>query len=113
MPKLMYSPAITPSVKPLYPSSRRGAFATNHISNSSHLSPAWSVIENPVTHHIRFAQPRAMGMKVGDEWAVPLCFTHHRLLHDAGNEADWWAKQKIDPLSSPLTKLALDTSGLV
>ena len=49
-------------------------------------------------HHIRFAQPRAMGMKVGDEWVVPLCFTHHRLLHEAGNEADWWAKQRIDPL---------------
>ncbi len=51
-------------------------------------------------HHIRFAQPRAMGMKVGDEWAVPLCFTHHRLLHEAGNEADWWKKHRLNPLQS-------------
>jgi hypothetical protein len=51
-------------------------------------------------HHIRFAQPRAMGMKVGDEWAVPLCFTHHRLLHEAGNEIDWWAKHRLYPLKS-------------
>ena len=49
-------------------------------------------------HHVRFTQPRAMGMKVGDECSVPLCFTHHRLLHEAGNEADWWAKQRVDPL---------------
>jgi hypothetical protein len=50
-------------------------------------------------HHIRFAQPRAMGMKVGDEWTVPLCATHHQLLHDAGNEADWWKTEDIDPLA--------------
>jgi hypothetical protein len=49
-------------------------------------------------HHIRFAQPRAMGMKVSDEWTVPLCATHHRLLHGAGNEKDWWASQKVDPI---------------
>ena len=50
-------------------------------------------------HHIRFAQPRAMGMKVGDEWTVPLCLTHHRALHDAGNEADWWSAQRVDPMA--------------
>jgi Rad52/22 family double-strand break repair protein len=33
-------------------------------------------------HHIRFAQPRAMGAKVSDEFTVPLCFLHHRSLHD-------------------------------
>jgi hypothetical protein len=37
-------------------------------------------------HHLRFAQPRSMGSKVSDEWTVPLCFLHHRALHDAGNE---------------------------
>jgi DNA recombination protein Rad52 len=36
-------------------------------------------------HHIRFAQPRALGSKVGDQWTVPLCNTHHRALHDTGN----------------------------
>jgi hypothetical protein len=29
-------------------------------------------------HHLRFAQPRAMGRKVSDEFTVPLCRTHHR-----------------------------------
>lgn len=47
-------------------------------------------------HHIRFAQPRALGRKVSDEWAVPLCNMHHRALHDAGNEAAWWSEQGID-----------------
>jgi DNA recombination protein Rad52 len=32
-------------------------------------------------HHLRFAQPRAMGLKVSDEFTVPLCRTHHRQLH--------------------------------
>ena len=35
-------------------------------------------------HHIRYAQPRALGRKVSDEWTVPLCAIHHRALHDAG-----------------------------
>jgi DNA recombination protein Rad52 len=50
-------------------------------------------------HHIRFAQPRAMGSKPGDQWVVPLCRMHHRALHDAGNERVWWQDAKIDPLA--------------
>jgi DNA recombination protein Rad52 len=49
-------------------------------------------------HHVQFAQPRALGRKVGDEFTVPLCVTHHRQLHDAGNEREWWKGQSIDPL---------------
>ena len=41
-------------------------------------------------HHIRYAQPRALGRKVSDQWVVPLCALHHRALHDHGNEAQWW-----------------------
>ena len=29
-------------------------------------------------HHLRFTQPRAMGLKVSDEFTVPLCRVHHR-----------------------------------
>jgi hypothetical protein len=47
-------------------------------------------------HHLRFAQPRALGSKVSDEWTVPLCFTHHRALHDAGNEELWWQVHAVD-----------------
>jgi hypothetical protein len=50
-------------------------------------------------HHLRFAQPRAMGAKPGDQWVVPLCNTHHKALHGAGNEQIWWQSAKIDPLA--------------
>jgi DNA recombination protein Rad52 len=49
-------------------------------------------------HHLRFAQPRAIGLKVSDEFTVPLCRGHHRELHRAGNEAVWWQDRRIDPL---------------
>ena len=38
-------------------------------------------------HHIRFAQPRAIGRKVSDEYTVPVCRLHHRDLHTYGDEA--------------------------
>ena len=47
-------------------------------------------------HHLRFAQPRALGSKVSDEWVVPLCNLHHRALHDTGNEEMWWKAHDID-----------------
>ena len=50
-------------------------------------------------HHLRFAQPRAMGRKVSDEFAVPLCATHHHELHMRGNELEWWKDKQIEPLS--------------
>ncbi len=49
-------------------------------------------------HHLRFAQPRALGRKVSDEWVVPLCATHHRALHGVGDEERWWKERGIDPI---------------
>jgi hypothetical protein len=49
-------------------------------------------------HHLRFAQPRGLGQKVSDEFTVPLCRSHHRELHRAGEERDWWSKIGIEPL---------------
>jgi ERF superfamily len=49
-------------------------------------------------HHIRFAQPRALGRKVSDEYTVPVCRLHHRELHRYGDEASWWAAVNVDPL---------------
>jgi hypothetical protein len=40
-----------------------------------------------------------MGSKVSDEFTVPLCRTHHRHLHQVGDEKWWWAKYNIDVLS--------------
>ncbi len=50
-------------------------------------------------HHLRFAQQRALGRKVSDEFTVPLCRSHHRALHRSGDEPAWWAALKIDPLA--------------
>jgi hypothetical protein len=49
-------------------------------------------------HHLRFAQARALGRKVSDEFTVPLCRTHHRELHRSGSEFRWWEATGIDPL---------------
>jgi ERF superfamily len=47
-------------------------------------------------HHLRFAQPRALGRRVSDEFTVPLCRSHHRALHRHGDEAAWWESNKVD-----------------
>jgi ERF superfamily len=49
-------------------------------------------------HHVKFAQPRALGLKVSDEFTVPLCRDHHRELHRFRNEVAWWTNLKIAPL---------------
>ena len=49
-------------------------------------------------HHLRIAQPRALGRKVSDEFTVPLCALHHHDLHHKGNEALWWQDKNIDPM---------------
>jgi hypothetical protein len=49
-------------------------------------------------HHLRFAQSRALGRKVSDEFTVPLCRGHHREIHRSGDEAAWWAKLGVEPL---------------
>lgn len=49
-------------------------------------------------HHVKFAQPRALGRKVSDEFTVPLCRSHHQALHRHENERAWWANIQISPL---------------
>jgi hypothetical protein len=39
-----------------------------------------------------------MGRRVSDEFAVPLCRTHHRAVHQHGDEVDWWRSAGIDPV---------------
>ena len=48
-------------------------------------------------HHLRFAQNRALGRKVSDEFVVPLCRGHHRECHRCGDEAAWWNKCGVNP----------------
>ena len=40
----------------------------------------------------RFAQRSALGLKVSDEYTVPLCNIHHDSLHQTGDERAWWAR---------------------
>jgi hypothetical protein len=49
-------------------------------------------------HHLRHVQPRALGRKASDEFAVPLCRVHHRAVHRIRNEQAWWQAAGIDPL---------------
>jgi hypothetical protein len=49
-------------------------------------------------HHLRHVQPRALGRKASDEFAVPLCRSHHRAVHRVGNERAWWDATGIDPI---------------
>ena len=62
-------------------------------------------------HHLRFAQRRAIGRKVSDEFTVPLCRGHHREVHRSGDEAAWWKKAGIDP-TIPARALWLETHPL-
>jgi hypothetical protein len=48
-------------------------------------------------HHLGYLQPRALGRKASDEFAVPLCRVHHRGVHRAGDERAWWQAAGIDP----------------
>jgi hypothetical protein len=72
------------------------------------------------THHLRFAQNRALGRKVSDEFTVPLCRGHHREVHRSGDEVGWWEKVGIDPTVSaralwlktrPVPRIPADISG--
>jgi hypothetical protein len=63
------------------------------------LQPCLLCARNPSdAHHLRFVQPRALGRKTSDEFAVPLCRIHHRAAHRAGDERAWWKAAGIDPL---------------
>jgi hypothetical protein len=49
-------------------------------------------------HHLGFTQPRALGRKVSDEFAVPLCRGHHHAVHRSRDERSWWRQAGIDPI---------------
>jgi hypothetical protein len=65
--------------------------------------------QTPVdAHHLKFAQQRALGRKVSDEFTVPLCRAHHQDLHRHGNEKAWWSNMQIEPL--PIARELWDDS---
>ena len=55
-------------------------------------------------HHLTHAQPKARGLKSGDQWCVSLCAAHHNptshgSVHHAGDERAWWGSLGIDPMA--------------
>ena len=79
------------------------------IRNSGHLAfvasrPCLICGRNRAhAHHLKFAQPTALGRKVSDEFTVPRCPTHHRELHQHGDERTWWEDYNIDPIKVAAT----------
>jgi hypothetical protein len=60
-----------------------------------------------------FARPRGLSLKVSDEFTVPLCRAHHRELHRAGKEVDWWSKKVIQPTRDRARALAWLSSAYI
>ena len=104
--ELMEASAAAPIILPQKPEARRRRVAakTIRLRDKEHCKfvaaqPCVLCGRTPSeAHHIRFAQPRAVGRKVSDEYTVPVCRLHHRELHTYGDEASWWAAVSIDPL---------------
>jgi hypothetical protein len=49
-------------------------------------------------HHLLITpdRERGMGMKSGDNWAIPLCAKHHRQLHANGDEIEFFDIHGVD-----------------
>ena len=73
-------------------------FRSNKYIKSLHGKPCLVCGFASEAHHVTYAEPNAMGMKVGDNWCVPLCHAHHMELHNFGDERLWWAMQGVDPI---------------
>jgi len=86
------------------PSRRQVVPRTRRLRDKRHLEfvttqPCLACGRHPCeAHHLRFAQPRALGRRVSDEFTVPLCRMHHDEIHRRGDEVAWWASINIDPL---------------
>lgn len=79
------------------------AFRSKRVRSKAYIKtlqgkPCLVCKQEAEAHHVRFAEPSAMGMKVGDNWCVPLCHTCHMQLHAFGDERTWWDLQGIEPL---------------
>ena len=51
-------------------------------------------------HHLRGVSPQHRGFSMkasGDDWAVPLCRTHHMEAHRHGDESMFWIEHRVDP----------------
>jgi hypothetical protein len=103
------NPASEDAAANALPSSRRSLPKTTRHRNKEHLKfvqaqPCLVCGRNPSDpHHLRFAQPQALGRKVSDEFTVPLCRTHHREAHRASQELQWWQSKGLAPMEAART----------
>ena len=103
------SPALSPATPRKIDKSELGIAEPKRLRDKAHLKfvatqPCLICGRQPSdAHHLRFAQPRAIGLKVSDEFTVPLCRGHHRELHQVGNEQSWWSGRNIIPLQTART----------
>ncbi len=99
------APFVDTSEKPKIDKSELALSEPRRLRNKAHLrfvasQPCLICERSPSdAHHLRFAQPRAMGRKTSDEFTVPLCRVHHRENHRTGREEIWWQSKGIEPLS--------------
>jgi len=118
--ELMEASVAAPIILPQKPEARRRRVAakTIRLRDKEHCKfaatqPCIVCGRTPSeAHHIRFAQPRAVGRKVSDEYTVPVCRLHHGELHTYGDEASWWAAVSIDPMPITLQLLRKTRSHL-
>jgi DNA recombination protein Rad52 len=96
--------ARAPSLHPPIDKSVLAHPTTKRYRNKDHLKrlsglPCLACGRKPShAHHLRFAQGRGLGLKVSDEFTVPLCAIDHDALHRSGDERKWWEARGIDPL---------------
>ena len=99
------APFVDTSEKPKIDKSELALSEPRRLRNKAHLrfvasQPCLICERSPSdAHHLRFAQPRAMGRKTSDEFTVPLCRVHHRENHRTGREELWWQSKGIEPLT--------------
>lgn len=49
------------------------------------------------SHHVKMMQLRARGLRVSDEYVVPLCPLHHASVEiSPGREEEWWKNEEIN-----------------
>ena len=59
-------------------------------------SPCLVCSRGAEAHHLQHVGERGVGMRSGDNWAVPLCHDCHMDLHRFGDERTWWDLMGID-----------------
>jgi hypothetical protein len=85
-----------------------GAVKTSRVRDKRHLAyvASWPCcvpacgLEGVQVHHLTCGpEPKARGLKAGDDQTVPLCRGHHDSLHARGDERAFWAEVGFDAIA--------------